>query len=143
VQVTFPDAAILEGPVGTPLETFMQAYENGQRPRGSLVVAAVVDGLLRELTMPVTRDVSVQPVRTDSGDGSRIYRRSLAFLLTVAAAELFPGVQVWIDYALPSGAFFCKIRGREPFTRVNWRPSGGCRRSSPPATHHPPPDAAR
>jgi uridine kinase len=116
VQVTFPDNTILEGPVGTPLEMFVQIFENGNKPRGAMVVAAIVDGSLRELTMPVMRDVSVQPVRMDSGDGGRIYRRSLAFLLTVAAAELFPGIQILIDYALPSGAFFCKVRSRDPFT---------------------------
>jgi uridine kinase len=115
-QVTFPDGAILEGPVGAPLEMFVQMYENGHKPRGALVVAAIVDGLLRELTMPVIRDVNVQLVRLDTGDGGRIYRRSLAFLLTVAAAELFPGVQILIDYALPSGAFFCKVHGRAPFS---------------------------
>jgi uridine kinase len=116
VQVTFPDGLILEGPIGTPLETFMRAYDNGHFPHGSLTVAAVVDGVLRELTMPVRRDVGVRPVRTNSGDGGRIYRRSLAFLLTVAIAELFPSAQVLIDYALPSGAYFCKVRGRDPLT---------------------------
>jgi uridine kinase len=118
VQVTFPDGTTLEGPVGTSLETFIRSYENGSTPRGAMVVAAVVDGSLRELTMPLMRDVSVKPVRMDTGDGGRIYRRSLAFLLTVAAAELFPGVQVLIDYALPSGAFFCKVRGRDPFSEA-------------------------
>jgi len=117
VQVTFPDNTILEGSVGTTLETFVQTYENEQPQRGALIVGAVVDGALRELTMPVRRDVSITLVRTDSGDGGRIYRRSLAFLLTVAAAELFPNTQVMIDYALPSGAFFCKVRGRDPFTQ--------------------------
>lgn len=117
VQVTFPDGTILEGPIGTPLEVFVQAAEEmAEIPRGTLAVAATVDGLLRELTMPVTRDISVKPVTTDTGDGSRIYRRSLAFLLTVAVAELYPDIQVLIDYALPSGAFFCKVRGRDPFT---------------------------
>ena len=117
VQVTFPDGAIFEGPVGTPLEVFVQAAEQAaDMPRGALVVAAVVDGMLRELTMPVTRDIAVTPVTTDTGDGSRIYRRSLAFLMTVAVAELFPNTQVLIDYALPSGAYFCKVRGRDPFT---------------------------
>ena len=117
VQVTFPDGAIFEGPVGTPLEVFVQAAEQAaDMPRGTLVVAAVVDGMLRELTMPVTRDIAVTPVTTDTGDGSRIYRRSLAFLMTVAVAELFPNTQVLIDYALPSGAYFCKVRGRDPFT---------------------------
>lgn len=116
VQVTFPDGTILEGPVGTPLEEFVQAARDLPFLQGKLVVAGVVDGALRELTMPVERDVSVRPVTTDMSDGGRIYRRSLAFLMTVAAAELFPGVQVHVDYALPSGAYFCKIRGRDPFT---------------------------
>ena len=115
-QVKFPDETLLEAPVGTPLEAYVHAYERRRTTDGALTVAAIVDGSLRELTMPVTRDVCVELVRTDSGDGSRIYRRSLAFLLTVAAAELFPGTQVIVDYALPSGAFFCKVRARPPFT---------------------------
>jgi uridine kinase len=116
-QVIFPDNTILEAPIGTPLETFVLTYDRQQKPPKPLAVAAIVDGLLRELTMPVTRDVVVEPVRMDTSDGGRIYRRSLAFLLTVAAAELFPGIQVLIDYALPSGAFFCKVRGRDPFSQ--------------------------
>jgi uridine kinase len=115
-QVRFPDGTLLKAPVGTPLETYVHAYEARRSSDGALTVAAVVDGALRELTMPVTRDVGVELVRSDSGDGSRIYRRSLAFLLTVAAAELFPGVQVLVEYALPSGAFFCRVRQRPPFS---------------------------
>lgn len=117
-QVYFPDGAILEGPIGTPLEEFVKVHDGartGGLPERIPVVAAIVDGTLRELTMPVKRDVTIIPVTTDTGDGSRIYRRSLAFLLTVATAELFPGTQVLIDFALPSGAFFCKVRGHEPF----------------------------
>jgi uridine kinase len=119
VQVQFPDGAILEGPIGTPLEEFVTAHDGartGSLPERIPVVAAIVDGTLRELTMPVKRDVTIIPVTTDSGDGSRIYRRSLAFLLTVATSELFPGTQVLIDFALPSGAFFCKVRGHTPLT---------------------------
>ncbi|HML20792.1 MAG TPA: hypothetical protein PKD09_04030 [Aggregatilinea sp.] len=115
VQVMFADHTILEGPVGTSLETFVQAYEKRSADRPP-TVAAIVDGTLRELTMPIKRDVTVQLLTTASGDGSRIYRRSLAFLLTVAVGELFPGSQVLIDYAVPSGAFFCKVRGRAPLT---------------------------
>ncbi len=117
VQLTFPDGLVLEGPIGTPLETFVEAYERDYGPsEGPLAVAALVDGRLRELTRPVTRDASVQPVRTDSGDGSRIYRRSLAFLMTVAAAELYPEARILVDYSLPSGAYFCRVQGRAPFS---------------------------
>jgi uridine kinase len=116
VQVTFPNKTILEGPIGTPLETFVQLVNKAQPLTPTPCIAAIVDGALRELTMPVIRDVTVQLLDMSSGDGSRIYRRALAFLLTVAIEELYPNVQVVIDYALPSGAFFCKLRGHEPFT---------------------------
>lgn len=118
-QVIFPGGVILEAPVGTSLEEYVKAYdkEHASAAEQALAVAAIVDGSLRELTMPVKRDIPVVPVRTDSGDGGRIYRRSLAFLLTVAITELYPNVQVVIDYALPSGAYFCKLRGREPFNQ--------------------------
>lgn len=117
VQVSFPDKVILEGPIGTSLELFIQAYVK-HHPQNLPIVAAIVDGVLRELTMSVVRDVHIRPVTTDMGDGSRIYRRSLAFLLTVAASELFPDTKLMIDYALPSGAFFCKVAGRNPFTQA-------------------------
>ncbi|MBN1679699.1 MAG: nucleoside kinase [Anaerolineae bacterium] len=116
VQVTFPDNTILEGPVGATLETFVRAYVDEQPTHGALSVAAIVDGRLRELTMPVVRDIRIELVKTDSGDGGRIYRRSLAFLLTVAATELFPDAQIEINYSLPSGAYFCNVRGRDPFS---------------------------
>ncbi len=116
VQVTFPDGTILQGPVNTTLEQFVQHYEAEHPETGKFIIAAIVDNSLRELTTPVTRDVSIIPVTNDMSDGSRVYRRSLAFLLTVAIEELFPGVKVLIDYALPSGAFFCRLRGRAPFS---------------------------
>lgn len=118
VQVTFPDGVVFEGPVNTSLEVFVQTYERTHNPRSPLALAALVDGRLRELTRPVTRDVEVQPVRLDTSDGGRIYRRSLAFLLTVAAAELFPDMQIVVDHSLPSGAYFCRVHEGEPFTGV-------------------------
>ena len=118
VQVTFPDKTILEGPIGTPLETFILLANKEKPLTRTPCVAAIVDGTLRELTMPVMRDVSVQLLDMASGDGSRIYRRTLAFLLTVAIEELYPTVQVVIDYALPSGAFFCSVRGRDALTEA-------------------------
>lgn len=115
-QVTFSDGVVLEGPVGTPLEEFIQAYEREHNAGGAQAVAALVDGRLRELTRPVVRDIQAQPVRLDESDGGRIYRRSLAFLLTVAAAELYPGLQIEVEHSIPSGGYFCRVHDRQPFT---------------------------
>ncbi len=111
--VTFPDGRVLSAPVGTPLEAYFKVW---LKDNGRTAVAAIVDGRLRELTYPVTHDVTAAPIGMEHSDGGRIYRRSLIFLLTTAAAELYPGVQVVIDHSLPGGAFFCRLRGRPNFS---------------------------
>ncbi len=112
VQVRWADGRTFEGPVGATLETFTQAafpMRDDEPP----VVAALVDGKLRELHVPVTRDVQATPITTAAEDGARIYRRGLSFLLVAAAAELFPAAEVKIDHATYSGGYFCQVSGRE------------------------------
>jgi uridine kinase len=58
----------------------------------------------------------VTPLDVSHRDGMRIYRRSLVFLLTVAARELFPAAKIYIDHSLPFGGFYCQVQGREPLT---------------------------
>ena len=102
---------ILEAPLGTTLESYIRAA-NIQTPVP--IVAALVNGKLSELTMPVTSDVDVSPITMSTTDGSRIYRRSLSFLLTVAARELFPDAKIIVDHSMPFGGFYCEIEGRSP-----------------------------
>ncbi|MDH7486290.1 MAG: nucleoside kinase [Anaerolineae bacterium] len=112
-QVWLADGRVYEGPVGTPLEEFIRVAEpNPPVP----IVAAIVDGQLRELTYRVESDVEVTPISMASGDGMRIYRRTLSFLLITAAHELFPQAQVMVDHSVPFGGYYCRLEGREPFT---------------------------
>jgi uridine kinase len=118
VQVHFNDKATYEGPTGVTLEEFFHTWERDSHiPLEKRAVAAIVDNRLRELTYPVTRDVTVTPVTLLDADGNRVYRRTLSFLLVVAVAELFPGAQVSIEHAMPTGAFFCQIKGRPKLTQ--------------------------
>ena len=112
-QVRFPDGRVFEAPIGTPLEAFARAaFPDPRVP----VMAALVDGKLKELTWPVACDVEAAPITLADNDGERIYRRSLSFLLVAAAQQLFPQAQVYVDYPLPFGGYFCLVRGREPFS---------------------------
>jgi uridine kinase len=109
VQVRFPRRKIYEGPVGTSLETFVRAARfDGSAP----IVAALVNGVLAELTTPVVTDVDVEPISMANSDGMRIYQRSLTLLLVVAAKQLFPAAQLFVDYAVPLSGFFCEVIGR-------------------------------
>lgn len=113
VQVRFPDGRLFEAPVGTPLEAFIAAV---RRPEEPLVVSALVEGRITELTCPVEHDISIEPISIAHGDGLRIYQRSLCFLLTAAAHELFPGARIVVDHSLTLSGLYCHLDGREPLS---------------------------
>lgn len=113
VQVRFPDGRILQGPPGATLEEFAcVANPNPAVP----IVAALVEGELQELGLPVTRDLDVAWIDMASNDGMRIYRRSLTFLLVAAVSELFPGVRLHIDYSMTFGGLFCHVSRETPLS---------------------------
>ncbi len=105
VQARLPDGRVLEGPRGATLEAFIQAagYPPEQR-----VVAALMNGRLRELCFPLMEDADLVPVTTSDNDGARIYRRSLSFLMIAAAAEVLPGQVVTIHHSMPFGGYYCE-----------------------------------
>jgi uridine kinase len=114
VQARFPDGRVFEGPLGTTLEEFIRAaYPAPAVPP----MAAVVDGQLRELATPLSRDVEVTPVFLTESDGIRIYTRSLSFLLTAAMSELFPDAKLFIDHSVPFGGYYCRVTGRPPLDK--------------------------
>jgi len=123
VQASLPDGRVYEAPRGTPVGTLLDEAGPSGRPSGATwadepLVAAIVDGRLRELTTPLARDAAVSPVTAASSDGARIYRRSLAFLLITAAAEIFPEAVIGIEHsAATAGGYFCDVGGRAPFSQ--------------------------
>jgi uridine kinase len=113
VQVTFPDGCVYSGPVGTAVEAFIKTADletNGK------VIAALVNGQLRELSEVLDHDAALKPVTMADSDGVRIYRRSLSFLMVVAAAELFPNEIITIKHSMPFGGYYCEREGRRPYT---------------------------
>jgi len=113
VQVTLPDGRTFEGPAGTAIESFLRTAGWKSEPP---IVAALLGKELRELSHPVSEDGVLVPLDTGTGDGSRIYRRSLVFLLVVAIRELFPGSDVAVDHSVSDGGFFCTAYRRAPFS---------------------------
>jgi len=115
VQVTFADGRIYEAPLGTQLEAYVRAAA-ADVPWPMPIMAALIDDELRELTYHIERDVEVTALGMDDRDGSRIYRRSLTFLLVVATQELFPEARLHVDHSVTFGGYFCEVEGRPPFT---------------------------
>ena len=113
VQVRLGDGRIFEGVMGTPLKEFVAAIV---RPEDPPTVAALVDGELRELSYCITKDVDVHLLTNATGDGKRIYQRSLTLLMLAAVRELFPQVRITVDHSITMTGLLCEVHGREPFT---------------------------
>src|SRR3989337_2914136 len=110
VELHLPDGRVLEGPRGAPLEEFVRVLDDYPE----LIVGAVVNGDLRELTYPIEMEAKLRPVTLGEPDGMRIYRRSLTFLLAASFEELFPGAWLTVDHSVSSGGYFCQVGGRAP-----------------------------
>jgi uridine kinase len=108
VQVIFPEGQAYDGPVGTTVEDFIQAA--GIKSTGK-IVAALVNGHLRELSLPLQYDASIVPVTMADSDGVRIYRRSLSFLMIAAAQEVFPGKIITVQHSMPFGGYYNERNG--------------------------------
>ncbi len=112
-QIRLDDGTIWEGPVGAPLEDFVAAIRRSDDPP---IVAALVDGELRELTWTINQDADVQLLSNATSDGKRIYQRSLTLLMLAAVRELFPQAQIMVDHSITMTGLLCEVRGAPPFT---------------------------
>lgn len=114
VEIRLPDGQIIKGPRGASVGGFLRMFPKWD---GSVIVGAVVDGNLRELTYIIDKDADVIPLNISTSDGSKIYRRSLTFLLETAFEEIFKNYYLAIDHSVPNGGYFCKVLGRDPLTK--------------------------
>ncbi len=116
IRVTVQPGHILEGETGASVGAFLEAAEAHYGSFGAPVMAAVADGVLRELNTPLHRDAEIAPITMAHSDGIRIYRRSLVMLMVTAAYALWQA-RVSVRYAVPDGGYYCtRIDGGPPFT---------------------------
>lgn len=113
VEIHLPDGRVIRGPRNAPLGAFLKILEDMGTPS---VMGGIVNGELRELTFPIKLDAVVQPVTMADTDGTRIYRRSLIFLLEVAFCDLFPDAILYVDHSVAFGGYYCEVTNRAPLT---------------------------
>ena len=78
------------------------------------VIAARIDGELRDLAVELADGQSVEPVAIDSPDGRDILRHSTAHVLAQAVQELFPDAKLGIGPPVVDG-FYYDFDVEEPF----------------------------
>ncbi|XVQ07992.1 threonine--tRNA ligase [Spirillospora sp. CA-255316] len=82
---------------------------------GRTVIAARVDGELRDLAYRVREGETVEPVEIGSADGRAIMRHSAAHVMAQAVQELFPEAKLGIGPPVDNG-FYYDFDVPEPFT---------------------------
>jgi threonyl-tRNA synthetase len=70
------------------------------------VIAARVNGELRDLAAAVQAGDEVEPVTVDSADGLKILRHSTAHVLAQAVQQLFPGAKLGIGPPIENGFYY-------------------------------------
>lgn len=111
VEIQLPDGRVLSGPRGARVGEFLETLQYDAQ-----LIAAIVNGDLRELTYPINIESRVIPVTMSDPDGARIYRRSLTFLLEMAFSDLFPDATLFVDHSVASGGYYCQVTGRGPLS---------------------------
>ena len=76
-----------------------------EEPSPRKILAAYVDGEIRELSYVPREGEKVQWIDLSQADGVRIYQRSLVFLFYIALREVFPDSELYVLYSLSRGIY--------------------------------------
>jgi len=80
--------------------------ETGGAPSRATVIAARVNGALRDLAAPLADGDQVEPVEIGSEDGRSILRHSTAHVMAQAVQDLFPGAKLGIGPPVEAGFYY-------------------------------------
>ena len=90
----------------TAADAIFMPNETGPAPSTSTVIAARVNGALRDLAAPLADGDLVEPVEIGSEDGRAILRHSTAHVMAQAVQALFPGTKLGIGPPVESGFYY-------------------------------------
>ena len=112
ITITLPDGAQRTYPAGT---TGLEIAESISKSLAKAVVAAKIDGVLSDLSLPIEKDSKLSLVKREDAEGLDLIRHDTAHVLAEAVQTLFPGTQVTIGPNIENG-FFYDFARNEPFS---------------------------
>lgn len=112
VTVNFVNGQTREYDKGTDLLTICQGLEECY---STPVVVASVNNKLKDLRAKIKEDCSIRFYDLHSGEGMKVFERSLAFIMMTAAFELFPNGETTVEHSLSKG-LYCELHLGRPIT---------------------------
>mgnify|MGYP006266004075 CR=1 FL=1 len=104
VQVSLPDGTKHEFPTGTRVAQILD--ETGYTTDGEPVIAVLANNELTSLYYRLDVNTHLEAVTMATASGTRVYRRSLCFLLAMAAQDVCPDRHLVIGHSLGSGYYY-------------------------------------
>jgi uridine kinase len=99
---------VISCPYGTIADTLLERLGIGEN-----AVALRVNNEIRPLKTRLAVNCTLEPVPLESPEGAMMYRRSLAFLLAIAARKLFSGHSLYVGHSL-GNSYYYTINSGEP-----------------------------
>src|ERR1700722_6197545 len=103
MKITFPDGATREYAEGTSALDIAKSISEGLARK---VLAAKVNGEVRDLARPITGDATLQLLTWDDKEGKSTFWHSSAHLMAEALESLYPGVKFGIGPAIDAGYYY-------------------------------------
>jgi uridine kinase len=97
-------------PFGIPVDSFLESFGEIQ---GGLAAVRVNNEIL-PLSTKLEINCVLEPISLASHDGAVIYRRSLAFLLAIAARDRFPNRRLVVGHSLGHSYYYTFADGKKP-----------------------------
>ncbi|HET6487088.1 MAG TPA: nucleoside kinase [Spirochaetia bacterium] len=104
VRVSLPGGLTRDYPAGTPVRQAIESPDSTDP--GFPLVAALLNNEVVWLDHPLSFNCAVAPVDLGSKAGTVIYRKSLCFLLGMAAGRTFPKRRLIIGHSLGQGYYY-------------------------------------
>lgn len=95
--------------------TLLEISKDVQEQFTTPIIAAKVDNEIRDLQFAVTNDCHVEFLDLHTEVGSKVYQRSLTFVMIAAVNELFPKGEVTVEHSLSKG-LYCELHIGEKIT---------------------------
>ena len=117
IKVTFPDGAVRDYAAGTTGTTVVEGISKSLAKK---TVAMKWNGVMSDLSDPLSEDGKIEFIERDSADGLGLIRHDAAHVLAEAVQELWPGTQVTIGPVIENGFYYDFYRDH-PFSEDELR----------------------
>lgn len=113
INITFPDGNVRQYADGTTALDVAKSISEGL---ARVVLAATVNGEVRDLTRPINSDATIMFHKWEDKEAKSTFWHSSAHLLAEALEALYPGIKFGIGPPIENGFYYDVDTGDKPIT---------------------------